>query len=202
MKFLIIAFTIILFYSCNCQKIQNNIKMSTSTWSFKEGAVGRIGEHDVMFSNIMLQDYTLANGTITEGLATSLSIPGTPRQTVGVGHVFTLEGVQYEVMSVEDGAPFGQVVVKVHVRTWSFREGAVGRIGERDVMFSNIMLQDYTLANGTAIEGLATSLSIPGTPRQTVGVGHVFTLEGVQYKVMSVEDGTPFGQVVVIENNN
>ena len=201
MKFLIIAFTIIFFYSCNCQKKQNTIKMSTSNWSFTEGTVGRIGKHDVSFSNIMLQDYTLANGTATEGLAARLSIPGMPKETVGVGHVFTLEGVQYEVMEIENGTPFGRVSVKVYVQTWSFTEGTVGRIGKHDVSFSNIMLQDYTLANGTATEGLAARLFIPGMPKQTVGVGHVFTVEDVQYEVTSIENGSPSGQVLVVIHN-
>jgi uncharacterized protein YaiE (UPF0345 family) len=180
------------------------IKLYEPTWSFKEGTVGRIGEHKVMFSNIMLQDYTLADGTPKEGVAASLSLPNSKEwQTAGVGHVFTLDGVMYEVVSVEDKSPFGQVVVKIHVKTWSFKEGAVGRIGEHKVMFSNIMLQDYTLADGTAKEGVAASLSLPNSKEwQTAGIGHIFTLDGAKYEVISIEDESPFGRVVVVENNN
>jgi hypothetical protein len=112
MKLLILTFTIFFFYSCNSQTIPKKIKMSSSTWSFKEGTVGRIGEHKVMFSNIMLQDYTLADGTVKEGNAASLSLPNTKDwQTAGVGHLFTLDGVTYEVVNVEDATPFGQVTV-------------------------------------------------------------------------------------------
>ena len=179
--------------------------MSTPKWSFTEGTVGRIGEHKVMFSNIMLQDYTLADGTAKEGVAASLSLPNSKDwQTAGVGHLFTLDDVTYEVVSVEDGTPFGKVEVKIaEPTTWSFTEGTVGRIGAHKVMFSNIMLQDYTLADGTAKEGVAASLSLPNSKDwQTAGVGHLFTLDDVTYKVVSVEDGTPFGKVEVVKHNN
>jgi uncharacterized protein YaiE (UPF0345 family) len=180
------------------------MKMSASTWSFTEGTVGRIGEHKVMFSNIMLQDYTLADGTTTEGVAASLSLPNSKEwQTAGVGHLFTLDDVVYEVTNVEDGSPFGQVKVQLKEPTWSFTEGTVGRIGEHKVMFSNIMLQDYTLADGTTTEGVAASLSLPNSKEwQTAGVGHIFTLDGVRYEVVSVNDGSPFGKVVVVKSNN
>jgi len=37
---------------------------------------------------------------------------------------------------------------------------------------------------------------------QTAGVGHIFTLDGKKYEVISIEDESPFGRVVVVENNN
>jgi hypothetical protein len=111
MKILMLILTTF-FFSCNSQTNPNNIKMNASTWSFTEGTVGMIGEHKVMFSNIMLQDYTLADGTAKEGPAASLSLPNTKNwQTAGVGHFFTLDGAQYEVINVEQGDPFGQVTI-------------------------------------------------------------------------------------------
>jgi uncharacterized protein YaiE (UPF0345 family) len=198
------ALSVIFFYSCNSQTTQNNIKMSSPTFSFTEGTVGMIGEHKVMFSNIMIQDYTLTDGTAKEGPAASLSLPNTKDwQTAGVGYIFTLDGTKYEVTNVKEGRPFGQVMVKVYRPTFSFTEGTVGMIGEHKVMFSNIMIQDYTLTDGTAKEGPAASLSLPNTKDwETAGVGHTFTLDGTKYEVTNVKEGRPFGQVTVVKSSN
>ncbi|WP_156039752.1 hypothetical protein [Aureispira sp. CCB-QB1] len=177
--------------------------MNSSIWSFTEGTVGMIGEHKVMFSNIMIQDYTLADGTSKEGPAASLSLPNNKEwQTAGTGCIFTLDGVEYEVTNVEEGDPFGEVTVKIHRPIFSFTEGTVGMIGEHKVMFSNIMIRDYTLADGTSKEGPAASLSLPNNKEwQTAGTGCVFTLDGVEYEVTNVEEGDPFGEVTVVKNN-
>lgn len=100
----------------NSTTTTNTKNMNATTIDFQEGAVGTIGVHKVMFSNIMLQDYTLKDGTPKEGLAASLSLP-TQKEwiTAGEGYVFELEGKSYEVIAITDGegrSSSGQVTIQ------------------------------------------------------------------------------------------
>ena len=87
--------------------------MNLNTQSFTEGTVGMIGEHKVMFSNIMIQDYTLEDGTGQEGPAASLSLPNTKEWVVvGAGSTFLLDGKKYVVVEITEDDPFGKIIVK------------------------------------------------------------------------------------------
>ena len=112
MKCLVLILTIIFFYSCQNKTPSNNIKMNSSTWSFTGGTVGMLGEHKVMFGNIMIQDYTLADGAAREGLTAALSLPNRKKwDLVGVGSTFSLDDITYEVINIEEGDYQGQVTV-------------------------------------------------------------------------------------------
>lgn len=167
--------------------------------TFTEGTVGMIGEHKVMFSNIMLQDYPIADGSMSEGLAASLSLP-TQKEwiTVGIGSTFDLDGNTYEIVHVTDDEPFGQIAVNLYQPVIKFTEGTVRELGGHKVMFSNIMLQDYQTPTGEMKEGLAASLSLP-TQKEwiTAGVGYTFELDHVTYEIINLEDNDPFGVVTI-----
>ncbi|WP_264789634.1 hypothetical protein [Aureispira anguillae] len=173
--------------------------MDSETYNFTEGTVGMVGEHKVMFSNIMIQDYTLEDGTAKEGPAASLSLPNSKEWlTVGAGCTFELDGVRYEIVQVLEGTPFGSVEIQVYSEIYDFTEGTVGMIGKHKVMFSNIMIQDYTLEDGTKKEGPAASLSLPNNKEWfTAGTGYAFVLDGGKYEVVEVLEGSPFGSVKV-----
>ncbi len=104
----------IFFVSCNADRQKKEIKMNLNTQSFTEGTVGMIGEHKVMFSNIMIQDYKLEDGTTQEGPAASLSLPNTKEWVVvGAGSTFLLDGKKYEVVEITEDDPFGKIIVKI-----------------------------------------------------------------------------------------
>jgi uncharacterized protein YaiE (UPF0345 family) len=199
MKLFRMTLFMLLLTSCNANIQKKEIKMNLNTQSFTEGTVGMIGEHKVMFSNIMIQDYTLEDGTGQEGPAASLSLPNTKEWVVvGAGSTFLLDGKKYEVFEITENDPFGEIIVKLHQNTQSFTEGTVGMIGEHKVMFSNIMIQDYKLEDGTTQEGPAASLSLPNTKEWVVvGAGSTFLLDGKKYVVVEITEDDPFGKIIV-----
>jgi uncharacterized protein YaiE (UPF0345 family) len=114
MKLFRMTLFMLLLTSCNANIQKKEIKMNLNTQSFTEGTVGMIGEHKVMFSNIMIQDYTLEDGTGQEGPAASLSLPNTKEWVVvGAGSTFLLDGKKYVVVEITEDDPFGKIIVKI-----------------------------------------------------------------------------------------
>lgn len=88
--------------------------MDANTQIFTEGTVGMIGDYKIMFSNIMIQDYSLEDGTTKQGPAASLSLPNSKTwQVVGVGSTFIVDNKKYEIIEITEDDPFGQVIVKL-----------------------------------------------------------------------------------------
>jgi len=113
MKTLSISIFMILLITCNIDTGKKKMKMDLNTKNFSEGTVGTIEGHKVMFSNIMIQDYTLEDGTNKQGAAASLSLPNSKEWlTVGAGSTFLLDGKKYEVIEVTEDSP-GQVLVRL-----------------------------------------------------------------------------------------
>lgn len=194
MRYLLTLLFINVFLGCtNGQKPlpkQETMQEQSDIVIFTEGTVGQLGGHNVMFSNIMLQDYTDAQGNPQEGLAASLSLPNQKEWiTAGKGHTFELDGVRYTVLDISDEDPSGSVKVGLATPPPStrFKGNTVGYLGERRIAFANVMPRDYTDGAGNLRNGLAASVSLPGyDDNLIVGEGSTFELDGTTYEVINV----------------